>query len=207
MIRGSAGDWAQVAALQADEFFRHPSLQGYQEMKRVAGKAGVVEPVRVALLDHLAKGHDTRDEERWPLPAPLVSLGDVSLTPARAPAAEILIDIAIAERRVDDVLHWHRVWKNSNAYRSRRSPEVDGAVANAVENHYPDEAITIWKGIAASLIAETKPTSYRSARAYLERIKARLSGLKREQEWSSYLAALKREHQRKRRLMEELRGL
>lgn len=206
-IKRRSRDWPQVAALRADAFLHYASLDRYEAANKAAAKANAGEAVRASLLGFLEDGRDPRCDKGWPLPPPLASYGPPTATPNRIPDTELLIDIAIAEQRTEEVLRWYRTWETRKGRYPWDVLHMGPRVADALAETYPDEAIAIWKAMVAMLIAETKPKSYQQAEPFLQRIKRRMNELKRKQEWEGYLAGLRREHHRKRRLMEVLDGV
>ena len=118
-------------------------------------------------------------------------------------ATDTLIDIAIAEKRPDEVLRWY----------DRRKPRSRGwdsgwfaedRVAEALVKTYPERALAIWKRLAEAQIALTNPKAYEQAAGYLRKVHRVLKQLGKEQDWSRYLAALRRANERKRRLVQIL---
>ena len=77
-IREQAGDWLYVAVLDAESFFRAPTLASFQALQRTAERANVWPPVRAAAMHYLETGErpaalnradKSRDATAWPLPA------------------------------------------------------------------------------------------------------------------------------------------
>jgi len=210
-MRKGARDWTRVAALQADDFFAEPSLKTFQTLQQAAKRAGVLPAVRAAALHYLETGAVPQPTARmvgeetippWPLP-------DGGLKPAierpvtHPPMTDTLIDIAIAEKRPDDVLRWY----------DQRKPRPRGwdygwfaedRIAEAVMEAYPDRAVAIWQHLAEKQIALTKPKAYEEAAGYLRKVHRVQKQLGKEQEWQSYLASLRRANERKRRLVQIL---
>jgi uncharacterized Zn finger protein len=120
------------------------------------------------------------------------------------PLVDDLIDIAILEKKPDQVLRWYDQgpkgwfgWCGVN----------EDVIATAVQAYAPDRAVAIWKKMAERLIAQVKPSAYREAARYLRKA---AKGMRREKmlaEWESYLKELREQHIRKRRLIEILDGL
>jgi uncharacterized Zn finger protein len=210
-MRKGARDWTRVAALHADDFFAEPSLKTFQTLQQAAKRAGVLPAVRAAALHYLETGAVPQPTARmagaqtvppWPLP-------DGGLKPAierpvtHPPMTDTLIDIAIAEKRPDDVLRWY----------DQRKPRPRGwdygwfaedRIAEAVMEAYPDRAVAIWQHLAEKQIALTKPKAYEEAAGYLRKVHRIQKQLGKEQEWQSYLASLRRTNERKRRLVQIL---
>lgn len=123
--------------------------------------------------------------------------------PIEPPMAEVLIDIAIAEKQPDEVLCWY----------DRRKPRSRGwdsgwfgedRIAEAVVAKYPERAVAIWKQLAEAQIALTKPKAYDTAAGYLRKVGCVLKQQGKGQHWQSYLAALRQANERKRRLVDVL---
>jgi uncharacterized Zn finger protein len=116
---------------------------------------------------------------------------------------EVLIEIAIAEKRPDEVLRWY----------DRRKPRSRGwdwgwstedRIAEAVAAKYPERAVAIWKQLAEAQVALTKPNAYDIAAGYLRKVGRVLKQQGKGQDWQSYLAALRQANERKRRFVDVL---
>ena len=202
-MREEQQDWHSAAALRADDFFLEPSLQAFQALEKAARRAGVGPEVRAAAVQYLETG--TRPQpstQLWPLSESELKTTTGRL-PIQPPMTDVLIDIAIAEKRPDEVLRWY----------DRRKPRsggwdsgwfVEDRIAEAVVARYPERAIAIWKQLAEEQIALTKPKAYEAAADYLRKVGRVLKQQGKEQDWQGYLTALRRAHERKRRLVDTL---
>ena len=203
-IRQRKKDRPFAAALRADDFFEQPSLKTFKELQVAAEKARVWPTVRDACLEYLETGVYPGDKAGWPLPD--TGFGKPE-KPRREkpPFTDVLIDIAINEKRIDDVLQWYDVQKQrANAwFGSHRDDEV----ASAVARKYPDRAVAIWKKTAEGLIAQANVGAYSEAVAYLKKVRQALDGPGGAAEWAAYLAALTEANKRKPRLVEMLNVL
>jgi len=192
-----------VVALLALEFFYRPGIHLYHELKKNIKSKKQGDIIRKGLLTYLETGtrpdlQKKKTATKWPLPATNLTLP----TTARSnhfPDKETLIDIAIDEKRPDDVLKWYRQQRWSSHYH-----HTDDKVADAIKRQHPDESLAIWKRVAEWEIDRVKPAAYRVAAPYLKKIRALYKKLKRSDEWNNYLASLKKKHKAKRRLMEIL---
>ena len=119
---------------------------------------------------------------------------------------DVLLDIALYEKRTADVLAWY---KKDQAQRTGWSwlGRKDDEVADAVKKEFPERAVEIWKQLAERQIALVKPASYREAAVFLRKIRRLLKQQEKDREWESYIEKLRQEHVRKRRLMEIMDGL
>ncbi len=216
------GDWSSVAAMRADAFFTHPSLHSLRELEQAADKAGYGPEVRAAALRFLETGvrpgpqpgranaplakasSRRKSASTWPLSAPTKT--NQAGSPSQ-PHFDVLLQLALEEKRPDDVLRWY---DQLTAGRRSRSPAwygIDsrsGQVADAVAATHPDRAIALYQQIIEEHIARTSPSAYESARPYLRKLRDLLQRQDREAEWSRYLAQLRDANRRKRRLLEVL---
>ena len=62
-IREQAGDWLYVAALDAESFFRAPTLASFQALQRTAERANVWPPVRAAAMHYLGNRRTARSPQ------------------------------------------------------------------------------------------------------------------------------------------------
>lgn len=120
--------------------------------------------------------------------------------PIHPPLTDTLIDIAIAEKRPDEVLRWYEQRKpRSRGWGSGWFAE--DRIAEAVAGTYPDRAVAIWKRLAEAQIPLTKPKAYEEAAGYLRKVHRVLKQVGKEQDWQDYLTALRRANERKRLLV------
>ncbi len=195
-----------AAAYRAEEFFDHPSVNRYEELRAVAERTGLWDGVRVAILDYLRNGKNpVIAGKKWPLPVPEVERERTKGHHVfdSFPKRELLIDIAILERRHDDAV---AIFDELNAVK-RWDREVDKRLARSVSDSHPDVALRIWKGIADALIGQVKPKAYQEAAGYLVKMHEVYGKTGRLAEWRTLIASLRVEHKPKRRLMETLNDL
>jgi uncharacterized Zn finger protein len=199
--------------LLALEFFYRPNTALYCKLEKAAKRIRCWPAVREALLAYLetgvrpdlqpAKNHKTSiPSSNWPLPPCDLLLSKLKRATNLFPNTGVLINIAIYEKRPDDVLKWYHLGRKSYLYH-----DTDDSVAEAVKSTHPDEALAIWKRVAEWEIARVKPAAYKVAAPYLKKICALYRKQKRTDEWKSYLTALRRQHKAKRRLIEILDSL
>ncbi|MBP1720455.1 MAG: hypothetical protein H6Q43_3893, partial [Deltaproteobacteria bacterium] len=196
------GDWLKASAFRAEEFFQDPTLQGFHELQKAAKKAKVWPEVRAAVLNYLETGKLPKGKTGWPLPETGLSMAD-GRRQTHFPAIETLIDIAIEEKRPEDVTRWY----------DRRNPQRsywgwfesrDDRVAAAVADLYPDRALGIWKKLAEKQIALTKPQAYEAAAVFLRKVRQLLKKQGKEKEWENYANELSRVNKAKRKFLEIL---
>jgi uncharacterized Zn finger protein len=227
-IAQSRRDWPLVAAHRAEEFFDRPSVEGYRTLLKAAAKAGCEEQVRAGALQFLetgkpptpagpaqavGKGRKPKAASKqgaWPLPTlprpePSRRRG---FTPEPGPHLGVLLDLAIAEKRPDDVLAVYDRLRASrgNTYWGGYGGE-DERVADAVAATHPDRALAIYRKHAEGLIAQTNVSAYEEAARYLRKARKVLHKLGRDAEWDRLVATIREQNARKRRLLEVLDGL
>ncbi|MFO7597604.1 MAG: SWIM zinc finger family protein [Desulfocurvibacter africanus] len=200
VVRIRQQDWPAVAILHVEEFVRSPSVQNFENCKKAAQRLDIWTIVRRTLLEYLAGGQQPRKQPEWPLPAPDKDTPQPEQRDT-LPEFSILIEIAIHEKNLEEVLHWYdrRPQRPFFGYST-----LDEDVATAVASHAPDRAVNIWKTLAEREIARTKPSAYHEAASYLRKAAKVMLREKREADWEQYLARLRTEHFRKKRLLEVL---
>ncbi|MFK5925000.1 MAG: SWIM zinc finger family protein [Desulfuromusa sp.] len=203
------GNLGLVAAYRAEDFFEHPSIEAYVDLRKVAEKMDLWSVVRSAVLDFLQDGKRPTDgdpgKSSWSLPEPEVKRPELGQKFQRIsfPNRDMLIEIAILEKRFDDAV---MIYHDSVGDR-RWNYDVDERLAKAVAVSHPDTALRIWQSIAEGLISQVKPKAYQEAAKYLRQIHTVYEQTKRLAEWNALIIHLRTRHKAKRRLMEVLDGL
>lgn len=203
-IRSLKRDWAFVAALSADDFVERPALEAFEELKKSSEKAKVWPVVREAILHFLETGRYPKDYRGWPLPDTAIEKSGRVRTD-KPPYADVLIDIAIHEKRTEDVLKWFEIYgkKRSNW----PSDHIKDNVASAISHEYPDKAVTLWKELAEKHISITNVSSYSVGAQYLQKAQKIIKQSGRTAEWDAYMLRLKDANRRKPRCIEILNAL
>jgi uncharacterized Zn finger protein len=201
-IRTLQQNWPVVAALQVEEFVRRPSCHFFK-CQPASDKTESWPLVRQALLRFLEKGELPWKQQDWPLPESGLDRpgGDQR---QRFPLLSELINIAILEKKPDQVLKWYDQRPQDNY--GRFGVDED-AIASAVQAHAPDRAVAIWQNKAERLIAQVKPSAYQEAVQFLRKAGEVMSQQNQPAQWDQYLRSLREAHARKRCLMEILDGL
>ncbi len=200
-LREKEKNYLQLAAFSSESFFASPSLHSFQNLQDAAKRAklwGTIEPLARAFLE---TGKQPKPKE--------LGLPELDLPPQRekrwgsAPFTNVLLDLALAEKKPDEVLHWYDISKKSRTgYRGGYSEHGDERIAEAVKSSHPERAKRIWQEIAENLIAQTSVSSYQSAGQYLRKLKPLMG-----KDWTPYLAKLREENKRKPRCVEILDNL
>jgi uncharacterized Zn finger protein len=201
-MREKEGDWLLVAAFRAEEFFSNPTFDTFEKLRKAAEHAEVWQEVKTAAMNYLETGRLPMGDSSWPLPETGM---EYTIAPEQwqFPLCETLIDIAISEKRPEEVIRWYDQDKSLKLSWQWGAFQED-KVAGALMDSYPERALAIWKRLAEKEIAQTKPKAYVVAAGYLRKVQRTLKNLGKEKEWQSYLAELRRTNARKRKLLEIL---
>ncbi|MCR5815229.1 MAG: hypothetical protein K6G15_12170 [Desulfovibrio sp.] len=199
MLRLRQEDWPSLMLLQTENFVANPSKATFLTCKETAEHLGRWAEIRSTLLHYLESGCLPWDNPAWhlPMPDPSSSTSRHSLS---FPAKSYLLEIALCERNIPEILRWYALYQQN----SRGFKCLDNEVASAVQMSEPDLAVKIWKSKAESEIATVEPRAYQVAAIYLEKAGKIMKREHRSGEWEQYLRELRKEHRRKRRLLEVL---
>ena len=203
-IREKEGDWLKATAFRVDDFLQSPSFHTFKEMKKAAEHAKKWATVRAAALLYLETGKLPQTEPSWPLPETGLK-EPIEIKKNQFPMTDVLIDLAIDEKRPDDVLLWYDQQRSKKqVYWGLDTYYQEEKIAEAVEDRYPNRALVIWKNLAEKQIAITQPKAYEAAGGYLRKVHALLKRLQRESEWKGYLSNLRQANARKKKFLEIL---
>lgn len=210
-INKHSGNPLAGLAIQAEEFFAEPGAEAFLALYNAARGQGVGEGVEAWCRHYLTTGRRPRSGRKrksdpdvdWPLPAPEVEMPQPRAK-VEAPMVDVLIGLAIAEKKPDEVVKWYDYQSRSEGPHWMHDDALDDDVAEAIASTHPDRAVAIWKDLAEAEIARVKPAGYREAVPYLRQVRNVLTRSGREGEWEEYLAALRRQNRRRPRCIEEL---
>jgi uncharacterized Zn finger protein len=212
--------WNVVAAHAASEFFERPGREKLAELVAAAERAGCQEAVQRAAQDFLETGklpfsvtvtkdgaHSGLIHRDWPLPfpdylLPLLRTGDPH------PHYDVLIDMAIAEHRPDDVLRWFDTWRT--AAKGQRAGWHFGAdsyadkVASAVAESHPERALEVYRGCIDQNLTQASVAAYETVAAYLKKMRPILKSLDRGWEWNELVTEIRTNYRNRPRFMEIL---
>lgn len=220
--------WDVVAAHAAQAFFDRPSGQSFKVLLAAAKKAGCQDPVRVATLRFLETGVppislSSKGKERskatadrsWPLPVPDYLVPLMSGLPARSacqPYYDVLLDMAIADERPDDVLRWYETMKDAERRSSHGKTywpcgwDPD-RVAKAIATAYPERALEIHRQKLDAHLPQTGITAYETCAACLGQMRSIYTSLDQENYWDELLAEIRHKYHNRPRFMEILNKL
>ena len=210
-INERSGNPLAGLALQAEEFFAAPGLFGFQELCKAARKARVGEGVEAWARHYLETGRrpgvgrkrKSDPKVAWPLPPPEVEVPDNEAR--EAPMTGILTQLAIAEKKPDEVLKWYDYGSRKKGGLGMYDFIVNPTeIAEAIKSAHPERALDIWQEAAEEQIARVSTSGYEAAVPYLRKMKNALTRTGRKQEWDEYLASLREENKRRPRCLEVL---
>jgi len=208
-------NWPQVAAFYAEDFFDHPGARTLIELQKAAKRAGVEAEVRAGAFYYLETGivpqtkkptKKTSGVPAWPLPECEVK-GMNERRETTAPMIDALIDIAITEKRPDDVLRWYDQQEPRKISAWGYSGSNEDRIATAVVDAYPDRAVAIWKKLVESQLGHAEVRAYETAAIYLRKVHSACTKHGQEREWKTYLATLRQTNLRRPRLVQILDSL
>ncbi|MFH2124457.1 MAG: SWIM zinc finger family protein [Pseudomonadota bacterium] len=195
-----------VAAYRAQDFFKNPSPANYLELEKAAETMDCWPAVRAAVLSFLESGQRPdmtvkgSSKQSWPLPSPEVAAGSDKRFRRDFPDLNNLIEIAILEKRFDDVVQLYQAQQKAIRWGTGKGREVAAAVAGT----HPDVSLAIWKKLAEGQINLVKPKAYEVAAGYLRKMHKVYQATNRFEQWRTLIQTLRVEHKAKRRLLEVL---
>ncbi|HZL89761.1 MAG TPA: SWIM zinc finger family protein [Pirellulaceae bacterium] len=226
-IAAQKKDWKTVAAYAAWEFYDEPCVHTFKGLLTAARKAGCRDAVEKWAEQFLesgvvpwrygraSKGGDRSlsVDSQWTLPipdflVPILRIDAADDGPNR-PHFDVLLELAIADKRTDDVLRWHE--KLQAAERGKRrvlrwgfDSSYDDQAAAAVAKSHPERALEIYRRRLEDNLLHANPSAYESAANYLRQMRPILKSLNRESEWTSLLTDIRQKHKNRPKLMEIL---
>jgi uncharacterized Zn finger protein len=215
--------WDAVAAHAAYEFFDRPSREGFKHLMQAAAMADCEESVhRVAhrfletgvapiQADTAKKGEThVRASKDWPLPVPeyLIPMlqSDYRMRGAVEPYYGVLIDMAIADKRPNDVLHWYDKMcdeRKRSAYGDPFGAHAD-AVAETVARSHPQRTLEIYRQRVEQNLKHTGNSAYESVASYLRKMRPVMKSIDRENDWKQLVEDIQIRYRNRPKLMEIL---
>jgi len=213
--------WDVVAAHAAWRFFDRPSHEGFKELLTAAGKARCREKVRTLALRFLETGRppiqiktsSSKQGPRvsvdpdWPLPVPEHLIPLMRESANQQPHHDVLLEMALADKRPDDILHWYEKIAASGdkgfGWRARAHGFAD-RVAEAVVRSHPERALAIYEQRLEANLKPAQVSAYEACASFLRKMRPIMKRLGREQEWTQLLSRIREEYRRRPRFMEIL---
>jgi uncharacterized Zn finger protein len=149
----------------------------------------------------------------WPLPVPdyLIPLLDRPgrYNSAPRPHLEVLLDMAIAAKRPDEVLRWFDKMRSAPkgpGYWNNPPASAD-RVAAAVSAAYPERALEIYLAVLNAQLPHAQQSAYENAVGYLRKLRPLYGALDRASEWTALLGSIRDKYRNRPRFMELLDGV
>lgn len=221
-----------VAAFLVDKFFDSPDVASFKLVEKATAPLGLWESVRAGMLKWLETGirpelrsgttspKDTKSSGKhtalpatteprtaWPLPDTGLARTKENGRYSQFPYRSVLIEIAIYEKRNDDVLALYGEKPKHTLFGFWFGDQLSSVVADAVQETHPHEALAIWEQLAVGQIALVQPAAYEVAGGYLKKMKTVYSRLGKTAEWTALIAEIRSKNRPKRRLMTVLNQL
>jgi uncharacterized Zn finger protein len=217
--------WDVVAAHAACEFFNSPSSGTFRELETAAKQAKCLDPARAAALRFLESGvapicvsMDGKQRQKitidpaWPLPlpdylVPLMLERQTKRTPR--PHYDVLLDMAIKNKRPDDVLRWYEA-ATAPTKQALSRPHFLGnhfdsdRVAKAVTAAYPQRALEIYRRKLDAHLRQASTTAYETCAACLRNMRPIFKALDQDDHWNELLADVRHNYRNRPRFMEIL---
>jgi uncharacterized Zn finger protein len=215
--------WPIAAAHAALGFFTHPSRESFQQLLKAAAKAGCPDSIRGIALNFLETGVSplsspgnasvkTAANTEWPLPMPdyllpLLTNGSKFNRPAIS-HFDVLIDMAIADHRHDEVLRWYDAMSAGQQYRGSMTWYGSGGyadrVAAAVAESHPERSLAIYRQRVDDYLPHASASAYEAVAGYLRKMRPIFHGLHRNREWDGLLADIRLRYKNRPKFMEIL---
>lgn len=215
--------WPIAAAHAALGFFTHPSRESFQQLLKAAAKAGCKDSIRGIALNFLETGVSpltspgkasvkSAANAEWPLPMPdyllpLLNNGSNFGRPASS-HFDVLIDMAIADHRHDDVLRWYDAMSARQQYRGSMTWYGSGGygdrVATAVTESHPERSLAIYRQRVDDHLPHASASAYEAVAGYLRKMRPIFQRLHRNSEWDGLLADIRLRYKNRPKFMEIL---
>ena len=187
------GKAKQALDIELARFQASPDHTTYRSVRSAAQAAGQPEAIWPDLRPRLIR--TLEQQSRWG--------ALISIYLDEGEASQALAALAELERAP-------RTSPYGYGYRPEPAPShYQAQVAKAAEEHYPDEAIRLYKSVVQTLIDGRGRENYQQATGYLARVRQLYQKQGRETEWQAYITNLRNSNKSLRALKEELdkRGL
>jgi len=219
--------WKTATAYSAWQFFDSPGVETFGQLLSTAGKARCKANVREQAIRFLETGHcpiqpaatkrGTAEpllvEPDWPLPVPdtMHWLLRTGYDRQGGPHYDVLVDLAIAEKRPEDVLRWYDQLGEKPGRPSRfgmyAPSSLADCVAEAVAGSHPNRALEIYEQAIQSLLPSANLSAYEQIGTYLRRMRPVFKALGRGDDWQKLVDHLREEYRRRPRFIDVLDAL
>jgi uncharacterized Zn finger protein len=138
---------------------------------------------------------------------PLLTNGSKFNRPASS-HFDVLIEMAIADHRHDDVLRWYDAMSAGQQYRGSMiwygSGGYGDRVAAAVSESHPERSLAIYRQRVDDHLPHASASAYEAVAGYLRKMRPIFQGLHRNSEWDGLLADIRLRYKNRPKFMEIL---
>jgi uncharacterized Zn finger protein len=192
-------NWHPLLLCQIEDFVEYASVGTYKSCKDTAEMLSLWPKLRKPLIDYAEKRTLPWKHADWPFP----DYSNESMKSAMIGHNDTTrVGIALFEENAQDALEW------LDKLTLSRSPDTEStfkSVALLVHTQFPERALAIWKLLAENSFKDS-PSYPRSAR-YMQEIKSLMFTMNLQEKWRDYLENVRKEHWRRRNLMQVLKDL
>ena len=136
----------------------------------------------------------------WPLPLPDYLLPLLQFRGTR-PHYNVLIDIAIAAHRPDDVLRWYDKWRTTDSY---FAVAYANKVAAAITESHPEQALEIYQALVDANLTRAEIPAYELIAAILKKMRPIMKSLDQGWRWNELVTEIRIRYRNRRKFMEIL---
>jgi uncharacterized Zn finger protein len=152
----------------------------------------------------------TKIDPSWPLPVP-----DYLVPPADRPRWQVveprphlhvLLDMAIAAKRPDEVLRWFDRMRGEDGRPGHHYGSLSYAdrVAEAVSTTHPGRVLEIYMAALNAQLPNAQQSSYEAAAGYLKKLRPIYKALGRADDWPALVASIREKYRNRPKFMEIL---
>lgn len=204
------GDAKTVAVCDLVSFLSYPHDGSFRKLQESSEKVKAWKRVREYALRYLEDGRDPANEKNWPLPPLPVKIPKPD--ELQFPKYSALIQIAILEKRAEDVLAWYRRFLDNAkgkraAYGYNSWDSLSWEVADAISSKFPDEAVAIWMRHVESNLEYTGDSYYRTICKALAKMRPVMKGQGKLSRWQEIVGGIRAQYKRRLNLMKMLRQM
>jgi uncharacterized Zn finger protein len=182
--------------------------------KPTAKKRGATtKPTATSSEHRTAESVRVKTDPSWPLPLPDYLIPFLNRperhNPAPRPHLEVLLEMALAAKRPDEVLRrFDKMQSTARGSGYYQGPyRYTDRVAEAVSAAYPERAIAIYTAVLNAQLPHAQQSSYESASANLRKLRPLYETLNRASEWTVLVASIREKYRNRPRFMDLLGGL
>jgi len=200
-IRTLKKDWTFVAAFHAENFFADPSYRSLEQAREALQKIKLWDKLKPLILAFLETGGIPARGKNWPLPETGLQVMN-SRNNGKPPYAEVLLELALRENNIENSIKWFEAYCRKEKFYFDES--LADRTAGLIAAGHPERSLVIWKGLAEKHTSQTGVSAYTQAAGYLRKMQKVMLKQNRRAEWEKYLAQIREQNKRKRRLLEIL---